>query len=314
MRIDVITLFPEMFEGPLRESILGRARDRGLVSIGLHDLRDYATDRHRVVDDAPYGGGPGMVLKPEPLVAAIKDVKGDDGYVVLLTPQGAVFRQDVARSLAARPHLVLVCGRYEGVDERVRAFADLELSIGDYVLTGGELAAMVVIDATARLVPGVIEAGSLEHESHSGGLLEYPQYTRPAEYVGLRVPDVLLSGDHEAIARWREAEARKRTRERRPDLSGAAPTAEELVAEYAAGIGSYRLARRYGLSPATVRARLRAAGVQLRPPRQVARGPSPEEVARLRDEGVSVRELARRFGVSHVTILNRLKQARGEAE
>ncbi len=312
MRIDVITLFPEMFEGPLRESILGRARDRGLLTIGLHDLRDYATDRHRVVDDAPYGGGPGMVLKPEPLAAAIVDVKGEGGHVVLLTPAGMVFTQDVARSLATRTHLVLVCGRYEGVDERVRAFVDFELSVGDYVLTGGELAAMVVIDAVARLVPGVIETTSLERESHTAGLLEYPQFTRPLEFRGMRVPDVLLSGDHQAIARWREAESRRRTRERRPDLPGAAPTTEELAADYATGVGSYRLARRYGLSPATVRTRLRAAGVQLRPPRQVARGPSVEEVARLRDEGMSVRELARRFGVSHVTILNRLKQARTE--
>lgn len=312
MRIDVVTLFPEMFEGPLRESILGRARDRGLVGIGLHDLREYATDRHRVVDDAPYGGGPGMVLKPEPIVAAIHDVRGTDGYVILLTPQGAAFRQDVARALAQRPHLVLVCGRYEGVDERVRTFVDAEVSIGDYVLTGGELAAMVVIDAVVRLVPGVIEAESLEHESHTAGLLEYPQYTRPVEFLGLRVPDVLVSGDHAAIARWREAEARRRTRERRPDLPGVAPTPAELAAEYAKGVGSYRLARHYGLSPATVRARLRAAGVQLRPPRQVARGPAPEEVARLRAQGLSVRELARRFGVSHVTILNRLKRARGD--
>ena len=308
MRIDVITLFPEMFEGPLRESILGRARDRGLLELGLHDLRDYATDRHRVVDDAPYGGGAGMVLKPEPLAAALSDLRGDAGYVVLLTPQGRVFRQDVARDLASRTHLVLVCGRYEGVDERVRGYVDLELSIGDYVLTGGDLAAMVVIDAVARLVPGVIDESSLEHESHTAGLLEYPQYTRPAEFAGVPVPDVLLSGDHKAIVRWREDEARRRTKERRPDLAGA--TAEDLAKEYAAGAGSYRLARKYGISPATVRARLRAAGVALRPARSSARGPSPEEVARLRDEGMTIRELARRFGVSHVTILNRLKRAR----
>ena len=310
MRIDVITLFPEMFEGPLRESILGRARDRGLVEVRLHDLRDYATDRHRVVDDTPYGGGAGMVLKVEPIAAAIGDVKPDDARVILLSPQGRLFTQRVARELATKPGLVLVCGRYEGVDERVRSLVDEEISIGDYVLTGGELAAMVVIDAVSRLVPGVIEPASLEHESHTSGLLEYPQYTRPAEFSGMRVPDVLLSGDHKAIAKWREAEARKRTRERRPDLEGARPTAQELAGEYAAGVGSYRLARKYGLSPATVRSRLRAAGVALRPARQAARGPSAEEVARLHASGVGVRELARRFGVSHVTILNRLKRAR----
>ncbi len=310
MRFDVITLFPEMFEGPLRESILGRARERALIEIGLHDLRDYATDRHRVVDDAPYGGGAGMVLKPEPLLAAIADVRRDGAHVVLLSPQGGVFTQSVARALARRTHLVLVCGRYEGVDERVRAFVDEELSIGDYVLTGGELAAMVVIDAVSRLLRGVIEAASLEHESHSAGLLEYPQYTRPAEFAGLRVPEVLLSGDHEAIANWREEEARKRTRERRPDLAGVAPTPQELAAEYASGVGSYRLGRKYGLSPATVRARVRAAGVTLRPARQAVRGPMPDEVARLHASGIGVRELARRFGVSHVTILNRLKRAR----
>lgn len=309
MRIDVITLFPEMFEGPLRESIIGRARDRGLLELGLHDLRDYATDRHRVVDDAPYGGGAGMVLKPEPLAAAIAALRGDGGHVVLLTPQGEPFRQPLARELAEQAHLVLVCGRYEGVDERVRAFVDREISIGDYVLTGGELAAMVLIDAVTRLVPGVIEAHSLEHESHGESLLEYPQYTRPAEFRGMRVPDVLLSGDHVAVARWRAQESRRRTRERRPDLMPA-PTAAELAEEYAGGVGSYRLARKYGLSPATVRARLRSAGVRLRPARTATRGPTPEEATRLHAEGASVRELARRFGVSHVTILNRLKRAR----
>ncbi len=301
-----------MFEGPLRESILGRARERGLLEIGLHDLRDYATDRHRVVDDAPYGGGAGMVLKPEPLVAAITDVRGEDGHVILLSPQGRVFTHAVARELSARPHLVLVCGRYEGVDDRVRTFVDEELSVGDYVLTGGELAAMVVIDSVSRLVAGVIEAASLESESHTAGLLEYPQYTRPVEFAGMRVPDVLLSGDHRAIAKWRGEQARKRTRERRPDLAGAAPTGQELAAEYAGGMGSYRLARKYGLAPATVRARLRAAGVTLRPARQATRGPTPEEVARLHASGLGVRELARRFGLSHVTILNRLKRARQE--
>jgi lambda repressor-like predicted transcriptional regulator len=230
--------------------------------------------------------------------------------VVLLTPQGQVFEQRIALELARMPHLVLVCGRYEGVDERVRSFVDRELSIGDYVLTGGELAAMVVIDAMTRLIPGVIDAASLERESHTAGLLEYPQYTRPPEFAGMRVPDVLLSGDHAAVARWRDEQARRRTLERRPDLLRVAPATEDLVAEYAAGMGSYRLARKYALSPATVRARLRAAGVAMRPARQSARGPTAEELARLHAEGASVRELARRFGVSHVTILNRLKRSR----
>ncbi|TMD58535.1 MAG: tRNA (guanosine(37)-N1)-methyltransferase TrmD [Chloroflexi bacterium] len=309
MRIDVITLFPEMFEGPLRESIIGRARERGLLILGLHDLREYATDRHHVVDDAPYGGGAGMVLKVEPIAAALRDVKREGARVILLSPQGRVFTQEVARELAVSTSgFVLVCGRYEGFDERVRSLVDDEISIGDYVLTGGELAAMVVIDAVCRLVPGVIEAASLEHESHTSGLLEYPQYTRPPEFGGMRVPDVLLSGDHKAIAQWRESEARKRTRDRRPDLEGARPDAAELAGDYASGVGSYRLARKYGLSPATVRARLRAAGVALRPARQAARGPSAEDVARLHASGIGVREMARRFGVSHVTILNRLKR------
>jgi len=176
MRIDVITLFPEMFEGPLRESIIGRARERGLLILGLHDLREYATDRHHVVDDAPYGGGAGMVLKVEPIAAALRDVKREGARVILLSPQGRVFTQEVARELAVSTSgFVLVCGRYEGFDERVRSLVDDEISIGDYVLTGGELAAMVVIDAVCRLVPGVIEAASLEHESHTSGLLEYPQ-------------------------------------------------------------------------------------------------------------------------------------------
>jgi tRNA (guanine37-N1)-methyltransferase len=225
MRIDVITLFPGMFAGPFAESIVARAIAAGIVDLRIHNLRDWARDRHRTVDDAPYGGGAGMVLKPEPLFAAIEALRGDDGHVILLTPQGQVFRQSIAAELARYPHLVLVCGHYEGVDERVREHAvDRELSIGDYVLSGGELPAMVVIDAVVRLLPGAL--GSPEstlEESHTSGLLEYPHYTRPVEFRGWRVPEVLLSGNHAAIAAWRREQALARTRERRPDLYAALP-------------------------------------------------------------------------------------------
>lgn len=230
LHVDILTLFPTMFEGVLSESILRRAIVRELVAVRLHNIRDWATDKHRVVDDYPYGGGAGMVMKPEPLLGAIDAARGDDGYVVLMTPQGGVLTQTVAAELAARPHLVLVCGHYEGVDDRVREHAvDRELSIGDYVLTGGELPAMVVLDAVARLVPGVLGAKeALAQESHTGGLLEYPQYTRPVEYRGWRVPEVLLSGHHAAIARWRRKEALRRTRARRPDLLARARGESEL--------------------------------------------------------------------------------------
>ncbi|MBM4435175.1 MAG: tRNA (guanosine(37)-N1)-methyltransferase TrmD, partial [Chloroflexi bacterium] len=229
MRIDVLTLFPGMFAGPFSESIVDRAQEAGLVEIRVHDMRDWATDRHRTVDDAPYGGGAGMVLKPEPVSGAIRAVRAGGGHVVLLSAQGRLFDQATARRLALLPHLVLVAGHYEGVDERViEGDVDEELSIGDYVLTGGELPAMVVADAVVRLVPGVIEPGSLAHESHTGGLLEGPQYTRPAEFEGKRVPQVLLSGDHPAIGAWRRGEAIRRTAERRPDLLvGAELTPEE---------------------------------------------------------------------------------------
>ncbi len=221
MRIDILTLFPGMFAGPFDESIVARARAAGLVDVHLHNLRDWTSDRHRTVDDYPYGGGAGMLLKPEPLFAAIESVRGTTGHVVLLTPQGRVFRQDAAADLAARAHLVLVCGHYEGVDERVREHAvDGEVSIGDYVLSGGELPAMVVVDAVVRLLPGALGSSqSTAEESHSAGLLEYPQYTRPAEFRGWRVPDVLLSGNHGAIARWRLEQARRRTAVRRPDMA-----------------------------------------------------------------------------------------------
>jgi len=330
MRIDVLTLFPTMFRGPFDESIVRRAHDAGLVEIAVHDIRDWATDRHRTVDDTPYGGGAGMVLKPEPLARAIRAVRSEGGHVVLLSAQGRLFDQAAARRLASGPQLVLVAGHYEGVDERViESDVDEEISIGDYVLTGGELPAMVVVDAVVRLVPGVIEAGSLEHESHTGGLLEGPQYTRPPEHEGRRVPLVLLSGDHAAIAAWRRSEAIRRTAERRPDLlpgadlkpeerarlpRGARPERkvadEELVRAYRSGVGSYRIAARFGMSPATVRSRLRAAGVRLRPARGTQRGPTVAEVKRMRKTGMTVRELAKHFGVSHVTVIDRLKKAK----
>jgi tRNA (guanine37-N1)-methyltransferase len=329
LRIDVLTLFPKMFESPFAESIVARARGAGKIELAVRDLREWTTDRHRVVDDAPYGGGAGMVLKPEPLTRAIRAARGDDGHVVLMSAQGALFDQAAARRLSKQRHLVIVCGHYEGVDERVvERDVDEELSIGDFVLTGGELAAMVVIDAVTRLVPGVIEAASLQNESHTEGLLEGPHYTRPVEHEGRRVPGVLLSGDHAAITRWRRAEAIRRTAERRPDLLARATLTpaerarlpqprergrvddNDLIAAYTSGAGSYRIAARFGISPATVRARLRAAGVRLRPPRGAQRGPTVAEVTRMRSSGLTIRELARHFGVSHVTIIDRLKRAK----
>ncbi len=331
MRIDVLTLFPNMFDSPFAESIVARARAAGQLELVIHDLRGWARDRHRTVDDVPYGGGAGMVLKPEPLVPAIREIKGGDGHVVLLSAQGRRFDEATARRLAGRAHLVLVAGHYEGVDERaIESDIDEELSIGDYVVTGGELPAMVVIDAVARLLPGVIDAASLEEESHTTGLLEGPQYTRPPEFEGRKVPAVLVSGDHASIAKWRRAEAVRRTAERRPDLIDAAaltpaerarlprPAAKatvpdaDLVAAYRSGVGSYRIAAHFGISPATVRSRLRAAGVRLRAARSTPRGPTPAEVARMRATGLTVRELARHYGVSHVTILDRLKKDRSK--
>jgi tRNA (guanine37-N1)-methyltransferase len=216
--IDVVCLFPGMLEGPLSESIPGRIRERGLVEVRIHDLRQWGIGRHRSVDDAPYGGGAGMVLRPEPVAAALDALRRPESTTILLDPGGEVFRQARAIDLAGREHLLLVCPRYEGVDERIRALFDLELSIGDYVLTGGELAALVVIDAVTRLLPGAIDAASTLEESFSAGLLEYPQYTRPAEFRGEAVPDVLVSGHHGAVRRWRHDAALARTRARRPDL------------------------------------------------------------------------------------------------
>jgi len=219
-RIDVVTLFPGMFPGVLDESMLRVARERGAVEIRIVDLRDYTEGRHRVADDYPFGGGGGMVLKPEPLFGAVEALRGPASRVVLLCPQGPTFTQATAERLASAVHLVLLCGHYEGVDERVREqLVDEELSIGDYVLTGGELAAMVVLDAVVRLVPGVLgDPGGAARESFAAGRLDYPQYTRPAEFRGWRVPEVLLSGDHGRIAQWRRREALRRTVARRPDL------------------------------------------------------------------------------------------------
>ena len=223
MKIDVLTLFPGMFAGPLDESIVGRARTMGRLALNIHNLRDYTHDRHRTVDDRPFGGGPGMLLKPEPVFEAVEGLAGDRTRTVLLSPTGRKLTQELVRELASEEHLLLVCGSYEGFDERIRqALADDEVSIGDYVLTNGALPAMVLIDAISRLLPGVLgdESSSVD-ESFSQGLLEYPQYTRPAEYRGLKVPEVLLSGNHAQIARWRSEQARQRTMERRPDLPGA---------------------------------------------------------------------------------------------
>jgi tRNA (guanine37-N1)-methyltransferase len=220
MRIDIVTLFPAMCEGPLRASILGRAQERGLLDVRVHDLRSHAAGRHQVTDDAPFGGGGGMVLKPEPLAACLSALRSDESRVILLDPAGRQLTQEIVGELAAERHLVFVCGRYEGVDERVREhLVDEELSIGDYVLTGGELAALVVADAVARLLPRVLgDAEAAAHDSFAGGLLEHPQYTRPEVFRGWAVPAVLRSGDHGRIARWRRLMSVWRTWRRRPDL------------------------------------------------------------------------------------------------
>jgi tRNA (guanine37-N1)-methyltransferase len=220
MKIDVLTLFPGMFAGPLDESIIKRAREAGRLDLAIHNLRDYAHDRHKTVDDRPFGGGPGMLLKPEPIFEAVEDLASGNTHVILLSPSGRAFNQAIAGELAGREHLLLVSGHYEGFDERVREqLADDELSIGDYVLTNGALPVMVIIDAVTRLLPGVLgDEESARQDSFSNGLLEYPQYTRPAEFRGMKVPEVLLSGNHAQIAQWRAEQARQRTKERRPDL------------------------------------------------------------------------------------------------
>jgi tRNA (guanine37-N1)-methyltransferase len=218
LEIDVVCLFPAMVEGPLSESIPGRIREQGLAAVRVHDLRRWGIGRHRSVDDTPYGGGAGMVLRPEPVAGALDELRRSDSIAILLDPGGEVFQQARAVELASATHLIFVCPRYEGIDERIRAMVDLELSIGDYVLTGGELAALVVIDAILRLLPGAIDEASTVEESFSAGLLEYPQYTRPATFRGHGIPDVLVGGNHEAVRRWRHAAALERTRARRPDL------------------------------------------------------------------------------------------------
>lgn len=244
MRFDILTLFPGMFTGPLTESIIKRAVQAGLISIGIHDIRAYTSDKHHTADDAPYGGGAGMVMKAEPLAAAIRDVTRDERrvtrdeiaspvtpsprhLVILMTPAGELFSQRTAMELAGYEQIVLVCGHYEGVDERVcEALIDREISIGDYVLTGGELAAMVLVDAVARLVPGVIDVESIGEESHSAGMIEYPHYTRPASWEGREVPAVLRAGHHGEVARWRREQQLRRTLARRPDLLARADLTE----------------------------------------------------------------------------------------
>lgn len=222
MKFDILTLFPGMFAGPFDESIIRRGRDKQLIDISLHNIRDYAVDRHQTADDAPYGGGSGMVMKVEPLAACIEAVKaGSPGSTVVMTsPQGRRFTHDVARELAAGPGLIIICGRYEGIDERIRElYVNDDISLGDYVLSGGEIAAMAIVDAVTRLIPGVLGSDeSAETDSFCDGLLEYPQYTRPPEFRGLKVPDILLSGNHELIRKWRRRESLRKTRNLRPDL------------------------------------------------------------------------------------------------
>ena len=227
MRIDVVTIFPELVEVPLRTSIVGRAVESGVVDVGIHDLRDHGLGRHRTVDDEPYGGGAGMVMRPEPLFATVEPLRAAGAHVVLLDPAGERLTDGLARELATLPHLALVCGRYEGIDDRVRTIVDREVSIGDYVLTGGELPALVLIDAVVRLLPGAINQASHEGDSFAGGLLEYPQYTRPETFRDLPVPPILRSGNHGEVERWRRREALRRTHERRPDLLDGAELTDE---------------------------------------------------------------------------------------
>jgi len=244
VRIDVLTLFPQMFNGPLNESIIKRAREKGILQVNLINIRDFSQDKHRTVDDYPYGGGPGMILKPEPVFWAVEfllqEVTDKRPSIILLSPQGEVFNQDMAIELARENWLILICGHYEGVDERIRThLATREISIGDYILTGGELPAMVLIDAITRLLPGAVgaEEGPWE-DSFTWGLLEYPQYTRPRSFRGLEVPEVLLSGDHEKIRIWRRKKALERTLQRRPDLLNKINLTEEdrrLLAEIVRG-------------------------------------------------------------------------------
>lgn len=235
MKIDIVTIFPKLVEGPLAEGVVGRAIASGLLDVRVHDLRDHTTDRHRVVDDMPFGGGPGMVLKPEPLFRAVEHITTERGVpsaVILTSPDGDAFTHAAAVRLSRLPHIVVLCGRYEGVDERVREkLATEALSIGDYVLSGGELPALVIVDAVARLVPGVVgDEASVARDTFASGLLDYPQYTRPAEFRGMSVPPVLLSGHHKDVERWRRREALQRTLARRPDLLESATLDDEDAA------------------------------------------------------------------------------------
>ncbi|MBZ4687130.1 MAG: tRNA (guanine37-N1)-methyltransferase [Clostridia bacterium] len=221
MQIDIVTIFPEMLEGPLKGSIIGRAREKGIIKINLHNLRDYAYNKHRSVDDYPYGGGPGMVMKPEPFFCVLEklDYLHSNNPILLMTPQGEVFNQKLAQEFATFEKMAILCGHYEGIDERVRKIVTHEISIGDYVLTGGEIPALAVVDAVSRLLPGVLgDDQSAREDSFQDGLLEHPHFTRPREYKGMKVPDILLSGNHAEIARWRKKEKFKRTLERRPEL------------------------------------------------------------------------------------------------
>ncbi len=218
MRIDVLTLFPESIKGFLDESIIKRAINSGKVEINLINFRDYSPLNNNQVDDTPYGGGAGMVLRCEPIFNAIEDIKTDDSYVIMLTPEGSTYKQAKAVELTNKKHIILLCGHYEGFDERIKTLVDEEISIGDFILTGGELAASIIIDSVVRLIDGVITKESLDSESFSDNLLDYPTYTKPAEYKGLKVPDVLISGNHELIKKWREEERIKKTKEKRPDL------------------------------------------------------------------------------------------------
>jgi len=230
MKFDILTIFPDMLAGPLTASILGKAADKGLIEINLHNLRDWAKGKHKVTDDTPYGGGDGMVMKVEPVAAALSELreKRPASRVLLMSPQGKTFQQADAERFSQEAGLVFVCGRYEGFDERIRSLVDEEVSLGDFVLTGGELAAATILDATARLLPGVLgAAGSAQGDSFSDGLLEHPQYTRPAEFKGVRVPEVLTSGNHQLIANWRRREQLRRTLERRPELLESAPLSKE---------------------------------------------------------------------------------------
>ena len=220
MRIDILTLFPEICRAPLSESMMKRAQTSGAVELAIHNIRDWTTDKHHVADAAPFGGRPGMVMKPEPVFAAVESLRQENSTVLLMTPQGRRFSQPLAAEYAQHPHLIIICGHYEGIDHRVTEhLVDVEISIGDYVLTNGAIAAVVIVDAIVRLLPGVLgHEGSAANDSFSGGLLEAPQYTRPAEFRGWKIPEVLLSGNHAEIAAWREREALKRTEQNRPDL------------------------------------------------------------------------------------------------